>query len=440
MAGALGSMMILAGYLGISDSGGFPGSVAWVPAGGTLLVLAGVSRADSWSAKLLSHPAAVVIGKMSYSIYLWHWPAIVLARHYAELHDLGTRRSASVVGMLAGVGLAWVAYRWIEAPMRMGAVHRSKKIILLGGGFVGVLILAQGLPSSASTTGQAHLNFSPLVFRGMEFSLAPEAGAFASLATRYRDVEFPFVKLAETQVWLNGGILKPHGGTNAPKVVVFGSSHALMYGGEIDDLCRERSWTAAYFCADGVSPLYPTQTCELLPTAEAVRGFDRARLGWLTRWHPEWLVVVDRWDRFGSLADFESQVRALLEAVRGKVGQVLFISQVPVLRLGEAVNLREYARWNYQRSGQMPEISADQRAARRQQQRELLRRIVQECPYARLLDPGPFFEQAGGRVRYYEGDKFFYADDDHLSQFGSSLIRPLLEQHFGALPSKKVLN
>jgi peptidoglycan/LPS O-acetylase OafA/YrhL len=57
----------------------YPGLISLVPVGGTLLLLGGGSLATSTPiGKLLAHPRLSSLGSVSYSFYLWHWPAMVL--------------------------------------------------------------------------------------------------------------------------------------------------------------------------------------------------------------------------------------------------------------------------------------------------------------------------------------------------------------------------
>jgi peptidoglycan/LPS O-acetylase OafA/YrhL len=53
---------------------GFPGYVAAVPVVGTMLCIGRRHATDSVVERCLAHPLLVVIGKASYSLYLWHWP------------------------------------------------------------------------------------------------------------------------------------------------------------------------------------------------------------------------------------------------------------------------------------------------------------------------------------------------------------------------------
>jgi peptidoglycan/LPS O-acetylase OafA/YrhL len=59
----------------------FPGAVLSVV--GCALMIAGVSSpgaAGSLALRLLQHPFVVMVGKLSYSLYLWHWPIYTLFR------------------------------------------------------------------------------------------------------------------------------------------------------------------------------------------------------------------------------------------------------------------------------------------------------------------------------------------------------------------------
>lgn len=57
----------------------FPGFYALLPTGGALLIIvSGASPVARW---LLANPLMTWVGKMSYSLYLVHWPLIVLYRH-----------------------------------------------------------------------------------------------------------------------------------------------------------------------------------------------------------------------------------------------------------------------------------------------------------------------------------------------------------------------
>jgi peptidoglycan/LPS O-acetylase OafA/YrhL len=100
----LGLAVILASALVLRPGTPFPGAVALVPVLGAVLVLAG--RGEG----LLGLPPMQWIGRISYPLYLWHWPLLVIA---GPLPAAG--RAALVV--LSGV-LAFATYALVERPIR----------------------------------------------------------------------------------------------------------------------------------------------------------------------------------------------------------------------------------------------------------------------------------------------------------------------------------
>ena len=130
----------------VDDSGtAFPGVAALAPAVGTAMILAGCSArsAPAGVARALGARPLVWIGQRSYAIYLWHWPALVLAA--AEWGPLSP--SARVTVVAVAVAVATVTYAFVEDPLRhaawlRAAAHRS---LALGVSLAAVAALLAGL-------------------------------------------------------------------------------------------------------------------------------------------------------------------------------------------------------------------------------------------------------------------------------------------------------
>ncbi len=62
---------------------------------------------------------AVITGRMSYSIYIWHWPLIVFAIYIwpGALENLGATLALTVII----IAVSWVAWRYVEEPLRRPA-------------------------------------------------------------------------------------------------------------------------------------------------------------------------------------------------------------------------------------------------------------------------------------------------------------------------------
>ncbi len=96
----------------------FPGTAALLPVLSTVLVLRAGTAAPTESGtrlyRLLSLRPLQAVGKLSYSWYLWHWPALVFAAALFEPFPLGGR----MVAVAASLGIAYLSYRFVENPLR----------------------------------------------------------------------------------------------------------------------------------------------------------------------------------------------------------------------------------------------------------------------------------------------------------------------------------
>ncbi len=109
------------------ESTPFPSLYTLIPTIGTALVII-FSSQNTFSGKLLSSKAFVAIGLISYSAYLWHQPIFVFARH-KSLQEPSSLLFA-ILSILSLV-MAFVSWKYIEAPFRKQGVFTRKQIFSL---------------------------------------------------------------------------------------------------------------------------------------------------------------------------------------------------------------------------------------------------------------------------------------------------------------------
>lgn len=101
----------------------FPGWAALVPTVGAMCVIHGCG--DSWfQRRIMACAGLVLIGVISYPLYLWHWPIL----SFATILEAGTPGSiVRSVAVLLSVALAWLTFRLLECPLRY---RRSTRVTL----------------------------------------------------------------------------------------------------------------------------------------------------------------------------------------------------------------------------------------------------------------------------------------------------------------------
>lgn len=90
----------------------------------TVLMVYAVSGRKTWLSRFLSNPVLKWIGDRSYSIYLWHYPIILLI-------SKGIKASwwITLIEIVLSVILAELSYRFIETPIRHGIIGEYLNIL-----------------------------------------------------------------------------------------------------------------------------------------------------------------------------------------------------------------------------------------------------------------------------------------------------------------------
>ncbi|OZD85773.1 acyltransferase [Rhodococcus sp. 05-339-2] len=97
----------------ISESGSFPAPSAALPVlGAAMVIAAGTGGATPYLAPL-TNKASVYVGDISYSLYLWHWPIIVIL---GSIMDVDAYYYVTVLAMTFGLSVA--SYHFVENPVR----------------------------------------------------------------------------------------------------------------------------------------------------------------------------------------------------------------------------------------------------------------------------------------------------------------------------------
>ena len=137
-----GLALIFYSVAALDAASSFPGLNALPPCLGTALVIA--YGAGTRFGAVLGSALPRSLGKISYSLYLWHWPVAVIARQFLG-EDLG-------LGGLAGCAIVCLAlsiasYRWVETPFRTGFWSRLSTHRLLAGALACLVAVAATGPA-----------------------------------------------------------------------------------------------------------------------------------------------------------------------------------------------------------------------------------------------------------------------------------------------------
>ena len=118
-ASALGMLMILSGIFIIPAADDYPGWWALLPVIGTTLII--WAGPHAWiNRKFLADQKIVFIGLISYPLYLWHWPLIVISRAVVTDYSPANHhvRTTTIVAVVISFVLSWLTFEFVERPIR----------------------------------------------------------------------------------------------------------------------------------------------------------------------------------------------------------------------------------------------------------------------------------------------------------------------------------
>jgi peptidoglycan/LPS O-acetylase OafA/YrhL len=134
IAGFFGLFLILCSIFLLDKNSSFPGWWALMPVMGTSLLI-WASKTSVINTHLFSSRPMVLIGLISYPIYLWHWPILSFLRiSEAQIPSANLKYKAIFLSII----LAFLTYRYVEKPIRYGKKISNKVKV---GGLIFVMII-----------------------------------------------------------------------------------------------------------------------------------------------------------------------------------------------------------------------------------------------------------------------------------------------------------
>lgn len=137
----VGLVGIITSALFLTNTTPFPGwAVAWPVISTALVIAAGCANEKTATGRVLSVRPLQWVGTRSYSLYLWHWPLLIIAAQYL-LEDLSFWQSTGLV--IAAIVASDLTYRLIENPVRSSQLlsKRTGLSLAMGAVLIGATIV-----------------------------------------------------------------------------------------------------------------------------------------------------------------------------------------------------------------------------------------------------------------------------------------------------------
>ncbi|MCP2041408.1 peptidoglycan/LPS O-acetylase OafA/YrhL [Neisseria sp. HSC-16F19] len=202
------------------ELGAFPGIRVILPVVATALILVASPEKNSIK-RFLSTPIMLLIGALSYSLYLWHWPVLAFIRYITNQDKLNL--TAAVVFILLTTGFSTLSYMFIEKPFR-----KHKRAVI--GTIMGIGLLVTFVP----------------VFKLVHHKLSPPD--LGVELTRYADPQ------SICHSTINGDCIRGDS-QSLKEILVLGDSHAAMLNLFFDYLGKQNRFKAQIITASSCVPI-----------------------------------------------------------------------------------------------------------------------------------------------------------------------------------------
>jgi peptidoglycan/LPS O-acetylase OafA/YrhL len=407
VAASLAGILMIGASIVVLGPTNWPGAQTLFPVLGTTLVIA-AGPTQSINRFLGCKPLAA-IGGISYPLYLWHWPAIVIF----TLLSPGPSAVEMAIPLGAAFGLAWLTKKFLEDPVRFGrlglAVFPRPPLWPVVSG----LVFAGLLGSSAIATD------------GLPSRFSPQLRAIAEWSESNPDINW---RVGHCYFYLNNSAefsseCTPVKRANVPLILLWGDSHAAhLYPGMAElqsavtfDIAQ---WTSAG-CPPTVQPLADeSQSCSIRRAAAMLK---------LRRLGADTVVLSGAWERYLEFGENPDEVMGvLLKTIRYVKNQgierIVVFGPGPLWSISLPSDLFRFMAKN--RSNHIPmRLGKVSDAIWRLDSAMAVQAAAQHVQYVSVLNY--FCDKAGCLTmgdRTIPRPDLLFRDQDHLTVTGSKLL------------------
>ncbi|MDG2020883.1 MAG: acyltransferase family protein [Phycisphaerales bacterium] len=417
-----GLILIIASSLLLDVHVAFPGYWAVLPVMATALLILGGGGNTTAVQKMLSIPAARLVGKASYSIYLWHWPIFAFMRYW---YGLNLDWTLSVAGLSLSLILGFASWKFVEEPIRKtrGSFKSAFSALviasLLFSALAGYVAYGGGFPS-----------------RSIEHQKWEKLADLNDLDKKFGDESFEDNAI---QVLRVGG-----GPSRKPEFAIWGDSHAMALAAVVDEIAAAHKCQGILVSRSGSPPLVGVDNSWAIEgTTLSLDEWSKESLQVLKASGIRHVMLVGRWaayvngipnvmipdlrirpilpgEKGSPQSVFKDSLQATIQSLEDAGITTALLEQPPLQ--GDGIQRRTFIRslWGVPLENERATSWEDH--LDRQSDVSAAVSAVSAGGSLRVLKIRRERYEASGIPAVFSGDRPMYLDDDHLSAVGVRLL------------------
>lgn len=378
-----GLILIFTSFFLISEQVPFPGFTSLLPCLGSLLIL---TSSKNYFTKYLSLSPLVFIGKISYQLYLWHWPVLAFMRYIQG--DYLLSYSGIFLALFLTFTLSILSWKFVETPVRYSALSQKKTIL-----YIYILPTLLLLLVKISTP---HFAFKTKIFESKDLNNYGEDICHADFHKNCHK-----------------------GSSTKPVLLVTGDSHAAHLNDFFDVVGKLQNWSSYVVTSDSCSPVLDFDE-DVISTEKARQSCKTLKKIFMDNLDQyEHVAIASRWDfqlgfSAGEAADpkYLEKLEKTLEMLADKHKTVYLFAQIPMRIISPQRAELFSLRFSYA-ANKNTESSVSKANS-------IVKMLSSKYPNTKWIDIyKPFSSFQDG---LYVNGTPIYKDKSHLNSFGASAL------------------
>ncbi|MCJ1714076.1 acyltransferase family protein [Curtobacterium sp. VKM Ac-2922] len=419
----------------VDESAPFPVPWAVVPVLGAALLVVPLRplRTTRRAGSVPRSGVLRLLGDMSYSVYLWHWPVLAFPEVARSVPLAGLELAAALTAVLV---VSWATFVVVETRFRRWLTRRSPGLVAgVCVGMVGVVVASAtvALPGRLADPRQIPAPTARDVLAGPHGSAVVPANARPGLAQASADLPSvyadgcvtPLTAGADDVRTCSFGSRRGSAGT----VVLFGDSHAAQWASPLRRIAHDRGLRLVVLVRAACPPMdFAVVNAQLRRRYAACEGWRRRALDRIEQIRPQQVVIGEATSRYVG-----QQVAHTSFAAAWSAGARRTLDRMGTARVSV---LQDTPSWSAPPNACLSDhVDAAERCASPRDavldaaSRRRVSRLRDDHPHVDVVDPVPWV--CGTSCSPVLWNVVVYRDASHLTDAVARLLRPQLD---AALP------
>jgi peptidoglycan/LPS O-acetylase OafA/YrhL len=410
----LGLMLIITSYLFANTS---ISNIAILPVFGSVLIIH-FSTGNDILGKILSSKLFVHIGRLSYSLYLWHWPVIVLYKNLEFKFLEINRFYIYLIILLITYILSILSFKLIESKSRN---YKKTPKLVLGG--IGICIALITFYKSSYFNIHYPSSYNQQTLYILYYDVTPRQEIIKKDNLKFYNTVFPKRLVENDDAYKEQGILQIINNKN-PQVLILGDSHGASWAKTLLEATKMLQVSSSVYTTNGSRPLLNIKKLNNLSgssgfTKQEKIDFARSILKNIDKWKVKLVIMSCRWENLTPIDKID--LEELIDYLRKRNIKFLVINQPPHISIMGDNNASQFISYlKISPSKGYNSISLDQDEIIKSN--SYLDQISNKYNNMVVFDVfNKLYENGKAKITY--NNKVLYFDDDHLSTEGTELFK-----------------